>query len=252
MDDWERRLRSALEAAGTLDAERAIESLVDLALERDDAGEAHLDANPALSRHGPRLRAIYQSYILAMEERESARLLAPGGRIRFRDTAGEPAMRAYTRVDDLFGQVDFSGARRFTMVGSGRLPVTALQAAERWSSLSVTALDLDAGAAETGGRLAAAMGLDNIVFRQADGRAHSYADADIVFVANMVSPKSATLSRVLDTCAPAARLVLREPYGLGRLWTERAEDNLDPRVRVASRGKGSRYLSRNVYLERAA
>lgn len=252
MADWPSRLDLALRDAGSGDPEGAIGALVDLAVEQADAGEAHLDSNPGLLRHAPRLRDIYHAYIHAMERRESDGLLALGRRIRFATAAGEPALRAYRRVDDLFERVDFGRARRFTMVGCGRLPVTALQAAERFPGLGVTALDTDPVAIEVGERLAAALGLGNLAFLLADGSTHDHRGTDVVFVANMVSPKAATLRRILDTSPAATRLVLREPYGLGRLWAERAEDNLDPRVRVAARGKGSRYLSRNVFLERTA
>lgn len=252
MDDWSHRLHQTLACPTDADSETEIEALVDLALERDDAGDTHLDAHPELMAHAPRLSAAYQRYILGMERRGSDRLLALGSRVRFAEVADEPALRAYRRVDDLFEQVDFARARRFTMVGSGRLPVTALQAAERFPGLAVTALDTDPQAAEVGGRLARMLGLDNLAFRRADGSGHGYRDADIVFIANMVSPKAEALRQVLDTSPHHARVILREPYGLGRLWTERAEDRLDPRVRIASRGKGSRYLSRNVFLDRAA
>jgi hypothetical protein len=251
MEAWVRRLDEALAHPPGGDPDAMVETLVDLALEREDAGESHLDAHPELMAHAPRLRAAYQAHILAMERRESDRLLALGSRVRFTEAAHEPGLRAYRRVDDLFERVDFARARRFTMVGSGRLPVTALQAAERFPGLAVTALDTDAQAVEVGGRLAGMLGLDNLTFGKVDGSGHGYRGTDIVFIANMVSPKAAALRRVLDTSEATTQVVLREPYGLGRLWTERAEDRLDSRVRVAARGKGSRYLSRNVFLARA-
>lgn len=252
MRDWPSRLDLALRGAGADGSQAAIETLVDLALEQADAGEAHLDLNPGLLRHAPRLRELYHDYIHGMERRESDDLLAIGRRTSFATAAREAALSAYRRVDDLFEQVDFSHARRFTMVGSGRLPVTALQAAERFPGLAVTALDTDPEAIEVGRRLAGMLGADNIAFAKVDGSGHGYREADIVFIANMVSPKAEALRRVLDTSGTATRVILREPYGLGRLWAERAEDRLDPRVRVAVRGKGSRYLSRNVFLDRSA
>lgn len=251
MDSWARRLEQTLATAGSGEPEAAIASLVALAAELEDAGDAHLDGNPELLRHGARLRVSYQRYIAGMERRAAAALLShaasPGGVANRTDDGGRAA---YRRVDDLFERIDFRQARRFVMVGCGRFPATALQAAERFTGLDIVALDTDAAAVAAAGELAASLGLANLRIRHEDGARHDFTGADIAFVANMVSPKRDTVARALATGGSRLQLVVREPYGLGRLWADRAEDSLGDGVRVAARGPGSPYLSRNVFLTR--
>lgn len=251
MNAWEDRLQKSLAFLGQASPEQHINQLVDLAMERADAGESHLTAHPELLTHFPQLRILYESYIAKMELQAVATLLAgksATGSIAERTDSG--GRLAYRRVDDLFEQVDFRTARRFVMVGCGRFPATALQAAERFPGLEVEALDTDFSVLNVGRDLTAATGLRDIDFQQGDGATHDFSQADIVFVANMVSPKAATLRQALNTGRPGMILVVREPYGLGRLWAERAEDKLDARLQVISRGPGSRFLSRNVFLGR--
>jgi SAM-dependent methyltransferase len=251
MDAWGLRLEQALSTTGGASTEPGIGQLVALASELADAGEAHLDANPSLLRHAPRLRAAYQGYIADMEQRAAASLLdlatSPGG---FAERTDDGGRAAYRRVDDLFERIDFRPARRFVMVGCGRFPATALQAAERFPGLAIVALDTDDEALGSARTLAAALGLANLDFRHEDGARHDFGAADIAFVANMVSPKRDTVARALATGGPGLQLVVREPYGLGRLWADRAEDSLGEGAQVAARGPGSPYLSRNVFLTR--
>jgi len=231
---------------------QAIEAVVDLALELPDAGESLLRETPSVCAHAPVLRAKYHQYITGMERKAAATLRTrahqEGGFSERTDDAGR---LAYRRVDDLFQHLEFGQARRFVMIGCGRLPVTALQAKERFPHLDILALDSDAQALEEARSLCEGIGVEGVRFELAKGEDHDFAEADIVFVANMVTPKSATLKRILDTTCSNRRVVLREPYGLGRLWADCAEDTLDPRIRITRRGAGSRYLSRNVFLDRS-
>lgn len=248
MATWVSRLEGILAHLGHASPAVDIHSLVDLALEQEDAGEAHLNHNRMLMDYAPQLSTIYQAYILDMERRASDQLLAQGRSQSFIDTADESARQSYLRVDDLFECIDFTLIRHFTMVGCGRFPVTALQAAERFPDLTLTALDIEPEAITACRHLATNLKMHNLSFLCANGMQHNYQDSEVIFIANMVTPKSETLRRVLDTAPTKARVILREPYGLGRLWAERCEDTMDQRVQVTARGKGSRFLSRNVFI----
>jgi hypothetical protein len=84
-----------------------------------------------------------------------------------------------------------------------------------------------------------------------DGRAYDFSRAQVIFVANMVSPKAAVLSRIADTAAEGVQVVVREPYSLGRLLTESVEDSLDSRLEITGKGHGWRgNLSLDLYLRR--
>lgn len=249
METPKQRLEAILEGLDEHGPAQAIDALVDLALDLPDAGESLLMETPSLGAHATALRLKYQHYITAMERQAAAALRKKtdqaGG---FADKTDDAGRLAYRRVDDLFQHVDFKQARSFVMIGCGRMPVTVLQAKERFPHLDILALDSDATALEEARSLCDAIGLDGVRFELGKGQEHDFAHADIVFVANMVTPKSETLSRIIDTACAKSQVTLREPYGLGRLWADCAEDRLDPRVRVVLRGAGSRYLSRNVFL----
>ena len=57
------------------------------------------------------------------------------------------------------------------------------------------------------------------------------------------------MQRAIATAGPGVQVVLREPYSLGRLWAERAESRFDAPLQVCHRGPGSRYLSRDVFVD---
>ena len=253
MSDWALRLESLLNTISERPSAQTIKSIVDLAFEAGEpACEAWLRAHPGALALAPRLRQAYYDYIIDMETDEIGRLLSGsiGTRRKFSEVAGREAMMAYQRVESMFDQVDLSNCRRFVMVGCGQLPVTAIQALERCPQAIVVALDPDARAIEAVKRLQPAFGWDRLQPVLTDGCHFDFAEADIVYVANMVMPKQGVIARILDTAPSSAQLVVRDPYSLGIFWAERAETQLDPRLTVAGRGPGSRYLSRDLFLRR--
>lgn len=234
-------------------AEQTIRSIVELACEiGESACEAWLRDHPEAFGYFARLRRAYHDYIVGMETREIRRLLenhvGQGADHSFEKIAGLEAMRAYQRVQDLFTRPDIRACRRFVMVGCGQLPVTAIQALAHCPAATVTALDPEPRAIEATERLGGIFGWERLRPIVADGRDFDYRDADVIYVANMVSPKTAVLARVLATAPERINLIVREPYSLGRLWAESAEGELDPRLSVVGRGPGSHYLSRDVFL----
>jgi hypothetical protein len=253
MSDWTARLEGLLNENPARPAEQTIRAIVDLAFEAGEpACEAWLRNRPALLAHAPRLRQAYYDYIIGMETDALGRLLAepPGGHRPFREVAGPEAMMAYRRVEGMFDQVDTASCRRFVMVGCGQLPVTAIQALERCPNATVVALDPDARAIDAVGRLREIFGWDRLHPVRVDGSDFDFADADIVYVANMVAPKHRVIARILESAPARARLIVRDPYSLGVFWAERAEPELDRRLSVTGRGPGSRYLSRDLFLGR--
>src|SRR5262249_17215701 len=63
-----------------------------------------------------------------------------------------------------------------------------------------------------------------------DGAQYDYSDADVIFVANLVRPKQAVLTRILHTAPDHVRIILRDLYSLGLLWAEEGAAALDPSV----------------------
>lgn len=109
---------------------------------------------------------------------------------------------------------------------------------------------MDESAADTARRVVEAMGEGRIRVSCADGAAYDYAGAQIVYLANQVSGKDCVLGRIEETAANAA-VVVREPYGIGRLFAEEVGGRLPAPFRIAAEGEGcASFFSRHLLLGR--
>lgn len=251
--DWQLRLAALLEEAQRNPPRHPrplIEAVAELAFTVPETqADAWLDALPP---GPPPLAALYLRHLMEQEGGEAERLLtvqaAPGS--RFEALTDDKGRTAYRRVEDMFEHVAFGRCRHMVSVGCGPLPVTALHVIERTSVQQCLLLDELPEPVRTCQALIQRFGWHRLQARVARGEEHDYADAQVVFIANAVRPKAATLGRVLATAAEDVQIVLREPWSLGRLWTERGEDALDARVEVVARGPASRHLSRDLFLRR--
>ncbi len=163
----------------------------------------------------------------------------------FRDT--------YQRVADMFERADFASCRELVMVGSGPLPATLMHIARNHPQINLTGLDIDGEALLVGRRVLALFGLDRVRLAQGDGLTHDYGGAQIVYVANLVSPKAGVLRRIAETAAAGTLVVLRDPTDAGRDQAEAGIDALDPRLCLEGTGVDSqRFQSRHVFLRMRA
>jgi len=196
-------------------------------------------------------RRVYSEYILRMEnealEHIMSRPLHPGA--RFGEIADPEAKMAFDRVADIFDRLTLKPDMRFVMIGCGQLPVTAIHVIERAGCGDVVCMDVVERAIDAAGRLKDIFGWPALHPVHCDGRHFDFAGADVVYIANMVSPKAAVIEQVARTAPPGCQVVVREPYGLGRLWADLGEASLPECFSVGSYGDGSRYLSRDVFLE---
>ena len=136
------------------------------------------------------------------------------------------------------------------MVGCGPSPVTIFQVHDRTEIPDILALDVAPYAIERVRALIEHFGLSRMRAEVCDGREFDYGSAEIVLVANMVSPKAAVVSRIADTVPLAAQIAVRDPCGLGVLWADSASQTLDPRLEVIGKGHPGLSLSRDVYIKR--
>ena len=201
------------------------------------------------------LAPAYGQYLRTLELAEAASLLnriagvAGGAGI---EQSSEWGRGAYDRVVDMFDQVDFSRCRRFAMVGCGPLPVTALHISDRTEVPEILALDIDAEALALAERLVERLGLARIRVQSANGSAFDFSGTDVIYVANLVSPKASVLRRIAGTAAPGAQVILRNPYAAGHLLAEDGTEDLDAGLSVTGEGAGNmRFLSRHVFLRRS-
>lgn len=236
-------------------AGEVVESVAALALEGDpDEWEEWLRTDARWRACLPQTRRLYSDYIVANERGEAERLLAmpPRRGAGFLEIAGEKARVGYMRVADMFEHVDFSQCRRFAMVGCGPLPVTALHVAERTAVPECMVVDCVEPSLKLTASLCERFGWDRLRPVLSDGISFDYAEADVVYIANLCSPKHEVVARVAATCRPGTQVVVRDAGSLGLLWAEQVEPALDVRFTVHGRGPLSRHLSRDVYLRRRA
>ncbi|MBR7800673.1 class I SAM-dependent methyltransferase [Undibacterium fentianense] len=229
-----------------------INAIVDFSNQLTDEQCMQLLGNDAeVMHHSPRLTQVYYDYIIQMETVEIQRLLADTGTLytSFRETASPAAMMAYDRVADIFDNLELNG-KTVVMVGCGQLPVTAIHLCEESQIKKVYALDISAQAIDVVHQLQAKFGWSNLEAQFCNGNSYDYSEADIVYIANMVRPKAEVIAQVLKTARADAEIIIREPYALGKLWADCAEDTLDARLSVRSYGPGSRYLSRDAFIQR--
>jgi hypothetical protein len=197
------------------------------------------------------LTLTYQRYIVEMENLEIEKLLSredsPVG--SFPEVAGRAAMMAYERVSDIFKHTNFEGCSKFVLIGCGQLPITALHVMDQTNVENIVCLDVSAAAIEAVNKLQQKFGWSRLKAMACNGLEYDFSDADIVYIANMVSPKHPVLSHVTETAPKHTQIIVREPYSLGQLWAEKAEQHFGPNIQVTARGRGSRYLSRDVFIQ---
>lgn len=222
--------------------------------QHDTDAERVLEEGGYLARDIDFFARCQRRYLIAQEMAASAALLA---RTRYETRSVAAELRsefgkeAYRRVADALDLASFAACRRFVMVGCGPLPAAALFIHDHTATPEIVALDTHPPAIEMAARLVAAFAPHRVRIVEGDGSLFDYADADIVYVANQVSPKKGVLQRIADTTGTRTQVLLRDPFGFGRLFAEAGVSNLDPRFVVARVGEGNRrFLSRHVLLTR--
>ena len=243
------RLREAI-SAGQDGGWTAIERFTDFASRVEPhIGERIIDDNPHLLDDWRSVAPLYASY-MQDKERDSAgsgwSFLAGPGAERYDEFADQ----SYRRVKDMFDVVDFSSCRRFVMVGCGPLPVTILHVLAKTDVPSVVGLDVNSATIETVRTNIKRLDLKRFRALHADGGTYSYESADVIYVANLVSPKAATLTRIAESARSGTPVIVREPISFGRLIADRGLDACGELFMLRSVGIGNkRFLSRHVFSE---
>ncbi|RRI03050.1 hypothetical protein EH240_10760 [Mesorhizobium tamadayense] len=253
-DDLERILDNSRDRSPT----ELINSIRDIGVAMGhDAGEALLDTHPELFAHRATLTQAFVEMVHAQDVAEIRQMLdrelkEPTSFDQVADdrtSIGVMSSKdAYKRLDEVFEHADFGRCRRAVMVGCGGRPFTMFRIHDQTNVTEIIGLDVVPDAVKTANTLAAKLGYSRMHAELCNGRDYDYRDAQVVYVASMVSPKAAVVSRIADTAPRDVQVVLWEPYSLGRLWAERAEDTLDPRLEVVGCTKVSRNMTRDVFV----
>jgi len=258
LDSWKDELEGFVASAGERTPTELINGIRDIGVAMGhDAGEALLDSHPELFSHRPVLTRAFIEMVQAQDVAEIRQMLDKdvNGPTSFGQIATErtsigvmSSKDAYKRLDEVFEHVDFSRCARAVMVGCGGRPFTMFRIHDQTPVPEIVGLDIVPDAVETANILAAKLGYTRCRAEFRNGRDYDYRGAQVVYIASMVSPKAAVVSRIADMAPADLQLVLWEPYSLARLWSERAEETLDPRLEVVGRTRVSRNMTRDVFV----
>jgi hypothetical protein len=212
-----------------------------------------LESDQGRRFHG-RLAPFQRRYLLLAERSEAEGLLARAREAdgSFRDLLRSAfARNTFDRLEEAMRLVAFDACRRVVVVGCGPLPAAALFFHERMRVFGVTALEIDRVAADLARRVAERHGSQRLSVLCQDGRDHDYGGADAVYVVNQVTPKPHVLRRIAATAPPTVRVLLRDPFGPGRLLADSVDGSLPPPWRVVAAGAGDpNFFSRHLLLAR--
>ena len=243
VDTWEAQLAAQTSDDAFLDAWSEVLSAI--------RGHAATDVNGLEGRLAP----FQRRYLAISEGREAEHLLSidadPEGTLASQAQAGF-GRSVFDRLADLPGLVDLKHCRRVVVVGCGALPAAAFVIHDGTADTHVSALEIDPATAEVAQRVAARHGSSRLEVLAQDGCDHDFADADVVFVANQVTPKAEVLARIASTAPPDVAVVLREPAGVGLLLSEPLGQLPSPWRIVAHGSTDQRFLSYDVLLRHTA
>jgi hypothetical protein len=140
------------------------------------------------------------------------------------------------------------------MVGCGPLPETMMFIIEQTGVKKIIGLDQEETAVSMAGGLIHSMGYDKRIDTQpVRGEQYNYGDADVICVANFVSPKRAVFERIADTAKQGAKILTRNPVSFGRMLYEVTEDCIPPRLTIMKKDLVNPYfLFQGMLLEKAA
>lgn len=201
--------------------------------------------------HGmPELVQAYQNMIFAQEAQEVEQIMANrcDNILSFADVASPEALTSYNRVSDIFNWIYFKNFQLAFVVGSGQLPVTAFHIHDRTNVNKIVCVDIRPEAISTTEVLATAMKMKRLGGLLCDGAHVDFRGAQFVYVANMVRGKDRVVERILQTAPSDVQIVVREPVGLGQLWTEKMSRTQNLGLHITKCGKIFKYLSHDRLL----
>jgi hypothetical protein len=163
----------------------------------------------------------------------------------------EFSRNAYLRIKDVQDSTDLSECGTFAMVGCGPLPATLFYIHEKTSIEIIIGVDNNREAIDVAGKLIEHQEFPRIQLKHVNGMNFNYQEADIIYIANLVSPKRRILNQIIETARNDVKVILRDPYGMGILLSESGMEDLDPRFRLIGEGtKNEYFLSRHFFLRR--
>ncbi len=209
--------------------------------------------HPKLLDHRPMISQLYAQYIAAQELAAVEDLLQSGASKDHLEAGklGTWGQKAYDRVADLFEFVDFSNCQRLVMVGCGPLPVTLLHILHRTNIPKLIAIDIDPDTINGVNRLIEQFEWERLTAICCDGISYDYENTDIVYLANLLSPKTSILEKVASRVASGTQIILRDPAGSGEMFADVGIPVDSETLEIQIEGPSdSHFLSRDIFLRK--
>lgn len=162
------------------------------------------------------------------------------------------AKETYLQTNKDIHMMDWRGKKKIVMVGSGPLPETILYLYDHTDIEQIIGLDRNQEAIYIAGEMISAINdTSRIRLLHYNGLDYDYKDADLVFVANFISPKIKILNRIAETAKNGVQVLVRTPVSFGKMLYESALEGLNPRLSLTQEGQVHKYfLSKTLVLEK--
>lgn len=114
---------------------------------------------------------------------------------------------------------------------------------------TIIGVDNNREAIDAAGKLIEHQEHPRIRLKHMNGINFNYQEADVIYVANLVSPKKKILNQIIETARKDIQVILRDPYGMGILLSESGMEDLDPHFKVMGEGIENKYfISKHFFL----
>jgi hypothetical protein len=161
-------------------------------------------------------------------------------------------VQAYQRVDEMLELKDFTTCKRLIMVGCGPFPMTVIHVLKRYPSIIIEAIDIDKEALVMAKKVVKKFSLQHKVqLVHSSGVDYNYAGADIIYIANLVSPKAKVLKRVAKSSQLKTLVILRDPVQVNQKYPENGITSIDNDFVIEGESKANeRFNSKDFFLRR--
>ncbi len=139
--------------------------------------------------------------------------------------------------------IDWQGKKQIVMVGGGALPETILYLYDHTDIQNIIGLDNNQEAIYMAGEMIRSINnTSRIRLLHQNGSNYDYRDADIIYIANFVTPKMKVLDRIAETAKNGVQILVRTPVSFSKMFYESALDGLNPRLTITQEGAINRYF----------
>ena len=196
-----------------------------------------------------------QYYVRTIEATEAINIITKSIKenIRFYDLLERKmAKENYLKTSYEIEMMDLEKKKQLVMVGCGPLPETILYLHDNTNLEEIIGLDSNQEAILMGGDMLNSIGnTSRVNLIHCDGVKYDYKDADIIFVANFVTPKIKVLQQIANTAKNGAKILVRTPVLLGKMLYECAINGLPSRLTLRKKKNiNSYFLDQSLLLEK--